>query len=1444
MNEEFVNCTKKLFLLIFAIGLSCYSFASQPYTPQIVNPLTESWRWKHFPELEGKGIRYIVETADQKVWVSSNEGVLEYDGFEWKNHDSNNGLNSTPVEQLLVAKDGSIYGTTAKGIFRYNGETWDHFFVVPENLNFIFHHIKQLSDQSIMACADWGIVHFTDKETPRFYTSKTKIDQLKAYFPSVEWVALPKTALTTQGDLHYASDVIETDNGEIWFALTMQMEIGKLLRFKLDDIKDGQLKKFEVFTSSKNLQLGEGQRLLYTQDKKIWVINSTTNKGIGVFDGRKWETIHLNKIFGGDEYMADIVQSANGMIWISSMAKVYVFENGRWARYRAPNYPIPANRIILQNSKNDQIWVAGYKSKVLLLDFSTERWLTYADLSFQCEISPQEQWFLEVNNKIVHRKGNQWTAYGVEDGLMDEPIRIIQTKKGQIWAAGSHKGKAATAVFKNGNWMRHIHPNFSWGIDYRAVFEASDGSLWFGGSVDAEAKDGFLSGVLQLPNPNAENLNWIHHKFGEKGLNQANAYGIGQSKDGRIWIGGSNLYYYDGTSWENLPDERLQQYVNVVVSTENMLLVGSRYYGVFIFDGAKWTNYNTSSGLSGNTIISIDAVSDSCIFVATENDICRFDGTSWTQNVFPEQLNLDFEGGTIQHTEGKIWISHVPRNWTRRAYQNKEGQTENWDFFTTIYQPSSTPPETFLDFYVETISSDGNSFISWKGKDFFSQTPSKHLTYSYRVDEGNWSPFSNENQHTFTSLPSGIHTFEVRARNLDFIEDTTPARIKFEVLPPIWKQTWFLLLIASFLIIFGIYEYRVITKKQKLEVLNASLTEVNKKLKGKSKKIKAQNEEILAQQAQILEQSKILEINNKDLEERNEEILAQRDKLEDMVLQVESLSKSKLAFFTNISHELRTPLTLILGPVSQLLKDDQKLSSSERNQLYSIIQRNASRLLKLINQLLELRRIEHGALELKLSEINISTYISEMMGLFNNLALKRDIHLDYTDNSPFNSVFLDSDKIEKVIANLLSNAFKHTPDGGSIQVALNTVSADVMNLNSVYDQYFEILVEDTGDGISKEDLDTIFEKYFTTESNVRNTTGTGIGLSYIKDLIFLMQGDIQVESRIGKGTKFKVYLPVVPVMDGSEKEKTEAQKPLFKVARQEASLLLHTYTEQIVEENSKKVASGPVLPRVLLVEDNQDMLQFLETILNKKYQVLTAENGKEGLGIAQNQSLDLIISDVMMPEMDGLTFCEKVKSNFATSHIPIILLTAKTLEKNKMSGFLKGADDYVTKPFNPDLLMVRIDNLLQQRKQLREVFNKDFMLTPKSEKITSPDEELLQKLVTIMNENLDETGFNVDKMCKMVHLSHMHFIRKVKQLTGKKPVDLLKSFRMKKAKDLLMQNKLTIAEVAYKVGFDLPNSFSRAFKKEFNITPTAFVNNLQKEDSSEKGNSKKIITSS
>lgn len=1405
--------------IFMLLGWTLTLSATEPYHPTFIDPLTQSWRWKQFPELEGKGIRDIFEGPDRTVWIPFNEGIYEYNGYDWKLHDQRNGLDGSPVEQIYVARDGTVFAASGKGIYALVGEEWIKKFTVPENFNFKFHKLTELSDGLIAAPSNRGLILLSDRV--RVYTSGNRLPEYHRRIPEVDWIALPNE-LEPDQDFREITDVLMDRNDRIWMAVSMPNEKGRLFSFELAELSHAFISQYDIYTSNEKIQLGDGQKLLEAADGAIWVINSVYKTGISVLKNGEWEYLKLSDQFTGDEYMAGIVQSEDGTIWIGSLGKLYAFKEEKWAMYSAPEYPIPANQLLLQKSKGNYLWVAGYKSKVFFLDFSADTWISYANLNFQFQEASGAEWFLEVNGKIVYQQNGAWTAYGPEDGLMDAPIRVIKTGNGQIWAAGSHQGMAATAVLKNGRWERFLHPRLSWGIDYRSVFEDKGGSLWFGGAVDSEAEKGHQGGVVKLVDPQAEKKTWVHYPGGANSLSQSNVYGIGQSPDGRIWIGGSHMYGLDGDTWRQHLDSRLQQFVNVVCSTDDLLLAGSRYYGVFMFDGKQWRNFDNSNGLSGNTVISIDVQAPDCIYVATENDICRFDGVGWVQNVFPEEMNMDFEGGMLLHDRnGAVWINKSSRSWKRRAFSyNKTREGEEQWFVAHKYFPDRTPPETKISVYSKEVTSEGNTMVEWSGNDYFAQSAGKELMFSYKLGNADWSPYRTDNHFTFMSLSNGDYTLQVRARDKDLNVDPTPAVIEFTVLPPVWKQMWFILLLLAFFTVLGVFEYRIITKKRKLEVLNDSLYLVNEKLKAKSRKIASQNQEILIQQEQIIKQAEVLATANKNLEERNSEIRQQRDRLEEMVIQIEELSRAKLGFFTNISHELRTPLTLISGPVEQLIRQGDKLPENARSSLYQIIERNSNRLLKLINQLLEIRRIENSNLEVQLLKVSLPDFLGDIVSMFENLALEKDIYLDFEYDCTYKNLNVDPDKLEKIMVNLLSNAFKHTPSGGSILVRLTQLTARQVRLSGLYEAYLEIKVEDTGCGIREQDLHHIYERFFAADGQKADPNSSGIGLAYIKELVDVQQGEIRVKSELGVGTVFKVYLPALPAPD---KEADLKSGITLQLAQREAASLLQSLARKVTVEKPAVEEEEGTRKKILIVEDHRDMQLFLESLMSEKYDVIKAGDGVEGLKKAQMHTIDLIVSDVMMPQMDGLSFCEKIKTNMATSHIPVVLLTAKVLEKHTIEGFERGADAYVTKPFSPELLLVRIENLLQQREQLKASFNRDFMLTPQKVQLASPDEALLHKIVEIMEEHLEDTDFNVNQLCKMVHLSHMHFIRKVKQLTGKKPIDLLKSFRLKRAKDLLAQNNLSISEVAYKVGYDLPNSFSRAFKKEFGMSPKEFA---------------------
>lgn len=547
---------------------------------------------------------------------------------------------------------------------------------------------------------------------------------------------------------------------------------------------------------------------------------------------------------------------------------------------------------------------------------------------------------------------------------------------------------------------------------------------------------------------------------------------------------------------------------------------------------------------------------------------------------------------------------------------------------------------------------------------------------------------------------------------------------------------------------------------------------------------------------------------NVELGEKNEEL----KRLNEEVLQ---LTHSRLVFFTNISHELRTPLTLIADPVEMLLEDTGIRGKSR--ELLKMVQRNALALQQLVSNILDFRKIQNGKMELKLYRFDIVKTLTMWVGDFQLTAERKQIrlHLDVDDLKGSHEMIADQEKISRIVFNLLSNALKYTPAGGEIFVSLKDEGANL-----------RLDVKDTGKGISQDEADKIFERFFQAKGAA---SGTGIGLALVKSFVELHHGEARVESELGKGSDFIVVIPReqegdsqvihndVDIVDNSVNASASAGKSVV-----DESVLQYIddgdrsrgKVQQLVSENTNR-------PTVLVIDDNTDIRQYERTLLQDEYIVLEAADGKEGLAVALKEVPDLVICDVMMPVMDGLELTEQLKTNTATSHIPVIMLTAKTLEEHRVEGYEHGADSYITKPFHSKVLLARIENLLRQRQLLKNLYQG----TKEAEKEISEahledrDKQFLKQLQAIIQQNLSDSEFGVEDMGQQIGLSRVQLYRKVKAMTGSSVVDLLRKARLAKARRLLETRSMSVSEVAYEVGFSAPSYFTKCFKEEYGMLP-------------------------
>ena len=558
------------------------------------------------------------------------------------------------------------------------------------------------------------------------------------------------------------------------------------------------------------------------------------------------------------------------------------------------------------------------------------------------------------------------------------------------------------------------------------------------------------------------------------------------------------------------------------------------------------------------------------------------------------------------------------------------------------------------------------------------------------------------------------------------------------------------------------------------------------------------NEELARTNGELKRVNGELENKNEELKRLNEEVL--------------ELTHSRLVFFTNISHELRTPLTLIADPVEMLLEDSGIKGKSR--ELLKMVKRNAVALQQLVSSILDFRKIQNGKMELTLYRFDLVKALKVWVGDFQLTAERKQIklHLDISDSVGSHEVVADKEKIARVVFNLLSNALKYTPAGGDIFVSLKDE-----------DGKFRLDVRDTGKGISQEEAGKIFERFFQAKGAA---SGTGIGLALVKSFVELHHGVARVESELGKGSDFFVVIPREQE-DKSLVIHTDVDNSV-NTSLSDGKTLVNESDLQYIDDGERKSGKVQQLlsdhtnkPTILVIDDNNDIRQYEHTLLQDDYIVLEAADGKEGLDVAKKEVPDLVICDVMMPVMDGLEFTQNLKTHTATSHIPVIMLTAKNQEEHRAEGYEYGADSYITKPFHSKVLLARIENLLKQRKLLKHLFqgSQEAEQEIADSHLEDRDKQFLKQLHAIIQKNLSDSEFGVEEIGKQIGLSRVQLYRKVKAMTGSSVVDLLRKARLAKAKRLLESRSMSVSEVAYDVGFSAPSYFTKCFKDEYGMLP-------------------------
>lgn len=645
----------------------------------------------------------------------------------------------------------------------------------------------------------------------------------------------------------------------------------------------------------------------------------------------------------------------------------------------------------------------------------------------------------------------------------------------------------------------------------------------------------------------------------------------------------------------------------------------------------------------------------------------------------------------------------------------------------------------------------------------FSQPNKNQYAYKLEGFDKDWINIGNNKSATYTNLDSGNYIFKVKAANNDGLWNEEGTSMALIIKPAPWLTWWayviYTLLLLALLLM--IRKYSLIRLHEKNEL-----------------KWERQEKE-----------------------------------------RIEEINQMKLRLFTNVSHDFRTPLTLIIGPLERMLH--KKIGNTYIQRQHEIMHRNASVLLQLINQLLDFRKSESGHLKLTASKGDIVPFIENVKMSFDELARLKGI--DYQFHCEEESIELWFDKIDlkKVIYNLLSNAFKFTPLDGQISINVSRGTKKKSKLSSK--EFLRIEVKDSGRGVPKENLKFIFDRFYQLGRDDTTRSGTGIGLALTKSIVELHHGKIKAKSKEGEGTTFIVQLPMGNThLSAKDIIKEEDDNTLGSFYLNSPDYMIKDMLPTEPDENFEEAESSPSGVTILVVEDNIEVRLFIKSIFEWDYDVLEAEHGEMAVDIANNHKVDLIISDVMMPKMDGIELCKNIKGNISTSHIPVILLTAKTAESAQKQGYQTGADAYITKPFDATILEMKVNNLLKTRKRLIEKFKKDLILEPSKPELNSPDETFLQKAIDLVEAHINDSEYSINDFVNEMGMSRSALYRKLKALTDQSITEFIRTIKLKRAGQLILQTDLNISEIAFDLGFNDLKHFRKSFQKLFDELPSEY----------------------
>ena len=1345
--------------------------------------------------------------------------------IRFENFGVDEGLSSNLVSCVYQDHDGWIWLGTARGISKFDGHDFHTYILnnpfTRENFSLINCVFEDSKSRLWVGTEDAGLALYDRlKDSFSYYSKDTSANCLSSNLvfsvaedsSGILWIATDNGLNRfdpEQQDFqwiqhdenepsslsHNSIEKVFIDSrGRIWLGTkngldTYDPASGTVRHIKLDA-------KIRLDTNAPYdiLDIAEGRNgelLIGTYSSGLFIIDKT---------GEKITNIVPDPDYNRSYTIRAVYQDQQNNTWLGSRGGIYILDqsNKLISHYVHQEHDqnslshISVNDIF--EDKTGDIWIGtrngmnyvnqvkqafkyyGYESR-------DNRYLNNAEIYTITEAMDGKIWLGTENGgiNIYDRQTDLFThlthTEGKDNSLCSNCIKtIIQDRSGNFWI-GSFLGgldqydvnrKRFTHYKNEAGKENSLSNNTVW-----SLVEDKQGYIWIGTDAGLDRLDP-VTGSFD--------------HFTDKGI-LSPVHIIYEDLAGNIYVGTTKDGMYVITPGKQLLNYKLLARA-ILEDRKGRIWIGSgAYNGLKQFDlqNGVLRTYTMDDGLPSDQIFGIlEGDNGSDLWLSTGSGLCRFNPDSLSVDNFTMedgiQGNTFYYGAYCKSKTGELFFG---------------GQKGLTSFFPDqLVKNDNIPPVVITDFKIfnkklgigeefqgkvileKSISESDEITVDYKHSvltfDFvaLNYVNSSHNQYTYKMEgfEEDWNPITNNRSATYTNLDPGRYTFRVKASNNDDVWNNEGASLRIIVRPPIWKTTLFKVFLVLLIVLLL---YLMISFFVKRENLKNQL---------------------------IMERIKSKELHKIDM--------------------------MKFQFFTNISHEIRTPISLILSPLSRIMNSNPSKEQIEKD--LDVVYKNATRLGKLVDQLLDFRKIEAGKLKLNLAKGDIVSYLKKVIYLFKELSDEKKINLEFFSVVDQIQMYFDPDKVEKVIFNLLSNSFKATKEGGTIRVAVSLtiqMDEDVGENNRINPgEYLQIVVKDTGVGIPEDKRERIFDRFYQGKSTEENiNTGSGIGLSLARELVKVSNGSITLKSQEGVGTEVTILFPLIK----DDPEKQEQAK-------------LHSDTKEKGDQSTGKIAAlqKPEMdqnkPIILIIEDNKDLLDFNLSIFEEDYNVVSAEDGVSGLEIANETIPDIIISDILMPRMDGKKFCKLIKQDFKTSHIPIILLTALSSKDHEKEGLLAGADDYITKPFDPSLIKLRVDQLLATRRLLREKYSQENILKPLEKNAISPDDKFINKLITIIEDNISDPTFGILKISREIGVSRTQLYRKMSALTEMTVKEFIRSIRLKHACQLLLQRELNISEVAYSVGFQQVAYFRKCFKDVYKLTPSEYIRKYTSE--------KKLIT--